>query len=43
MVSDAEKYKEEDEKTKNRVEAKNTLENYIFSMKHTTYDEKLKD
>ncbi|GFO16121.1 heat-shock protein 70 [Plakobranchus ocellatus] len=33
MLSDAEKYKEEDEKQKERVSARNQLENYIFSVK----------
>lgn len=33
MVKDAEKYKEEDIKNKDRVDAKNDLENYIFNMK----------
>jgi molecular chaperone DnaK (HSP70) len=42
MVSDAEKYKEEDEKMKKNVEAKNTLENYVYntrgSLKDSTTD-----
>merc|ERR1712224_328783 len=33
MVSDAEKYKAEDDANRNRVEAKNALENYCFSLK----------
>ena len=33
MVNDAEKYKEEDEKQRQRVQARNQLENYIFSLK----------
>jgi len=41
MVSDAEKYKSEDEKVKKKVEAKNTLENYTYSMKNTISDEKV--
>jgi len=41
MVSDAEKYKAEDEKTKKNVEAKNSLENYAYSMKNTLADEKV--
>jgi L1 cell adhesion molecule like protein len=32
MVSEAEKYKEEDEKQKERIVARNQLENYIFSV-----------
>jgi L1 cell adhesion molecule like protein len=41
MVADAEKYKAEDEKTKKNVEAKNSLENYAYSMKNTISDEKV--
>merc|ERR1712146_555078 len=37
----AERYKAEDEANKVRVEAKNTLENYCYSMKSTMSDEKL--
>nr|QKS68348.1 heat shock protein 70 [Onchidium reevesii] len=33
MVSEAEKFKEEDEKQRERVTARNQLENYIFSVK----------
>ncbi|XP_033752147.1 heat shock protein 68-like [Pecten maximus] len=33
MVADAEKYKDEDEKQRKRVSARNELENYIFSVK----------
>ena len=43
MVTDAEKYKEEDEKQKDRIAAKNSLESYSFNMKSTVEDEKLKD
>lgn len=43
MVSDAEKFKGEDDKMKARVEAKNALENYCYSMKNTLVDEKLKE
>jgi len=43
MVNEAEKYKGEDEIIKQKVEAKNALENYCFSMKNTLNDEKLKD
>merc|ERR1712188_137501 len=32
MISDAEKYKAEDDANKNRIEAKNSLENYCFSL-----------
>ena len=43
MVSDAEKYKAEDEKQRDRVQAKNALESYAYQMKQTMEDEKLKD
>lgn len=43
MVNEAEKFKGEDEKIKKRIESKNALENYCFSMKNTLNDEKLKD
>ena len=42
MVSEAEKYKGEDEIMKKRIEAKNSFENYCFQMKNTLNDEKLK-
>ncbi|KAH8096394.1 ATP binding protein [Aureococcus anophagefferens] len=41
MVDEAERYKAEDEANKVRVEAKNSLENYCYSMKNTMSDEKL--
>merc|ERR1712118_308037 len=41
MVQEAEKYKAEDEANRLRVEAKNSLENYCYSMKSTVADEKL--
>jgi heat shock 70kDa protein 1/2/6/8 len=43
MVRDAEKYKDEDDKQKDRISAKNSLESYSFNMKATMEDEKLKD
>merc|ERR1712018_625407 len=43
MVNDAEKYKADDEKAKDRVQAKNELESYSYQMKQTIEDEKLKD
>ena len=33
MVNEAEKYKEDDERAKERVDAKNELENYLFQVK----------
>merc|ERR1712080_708990 len=43
MVSDAETYKADDDKQKERVSAKNNLESYCFNMKTTIEDEKVKD
>merc|ERR1711959_75999 len=43
MVEEAEKYKAEDDANRHRVEAKNQLENYCYSMKSTIDDEKLAD
>merc|ERR1711885_6716 len=43
MVQEAEKYATEDAKTKEKVEAKNGLENYCFTMRNTLQEEKLKD
>jgi heat shock protein 1/8 len=43
MVSDAEKYKKEDETQRDRIGAKNSLESYCFNMKTTVNDEKLAD
>jgi len=43
MVKDAEKYKEEDDRQRERLQAKNALESYAFSMKQTVEDDKLKD
>jgi len=41
MVNEAEKYKAEDDANRHRVEAKNALENYSYSMKTTMADEKI--
>merc|ERR1711966_392589 len=43
MVEEAEKYKHEDEKTREKIEAKNSLENYTYNIKNTIKDEKIKD
>merc|ERR1711935_405335 len=43
MVNEAEKYREEDEQNKGKIEAKNGLENYCFTMRNTLQEEKLKD
>merc|ERR1719381_74215 len=43
MVSDADKFKADDEKQKERIAAKNGLESYCFNMKSTLDEEKLRD
>ncbi|MCL4140250.1 UNVERIFIED_CONTAM: hypothetical protein GTU68_011735, partial [Idotea baltica] len=43
MVQDAEKYKADDEKQKERIEAKNSLESYCFNLKSSLEDAKWKD
>jgi L1 cell adhesion molecule like protein len=43
MVSEAEQYKAEDEANKGKIEAKNGLENYCFTMRNTLQEEKLKE
>ena len=43
MVNDAEKFKADDEKQKERISSKNGLESYCFNMKTTMEDEKVKD
>jgi len=43
MVNDAEKFKADDEKQKDRISSKNGLESYCFNMKTTIEDEKMKD
>merc|ERR1719271_2254574 len=43
MVQEAEKYRSEDEANKNKIEAKNGLENYCFTMRNTLQEEKLKE
>jgi len=41
MVREAEQYKAEDEKNKQRIEAKNALENYAYSLRNTIRDDKV--
>eukprot|EP00439_Symbiodinium_sp_Y106_P022904 s4079_g2.t2 len=43
MVQEAEKFRAEDEANKLKIEAKNGLENYCFTMRNTLNEEKLKD
>jgi L1 cell adhesion molecule like protein len=42
MVSEAEKFKAEDERNKEKIEAKNSLENYCFNVRNSINDEKVK-
>jgi L1 cell adhesion molecule like protein len=41
MVNDAKKYENDDKLTRERIEARNGLENYAYSMKNTINDEKV--
>jgi len=41
MVKEAEQYKAEDEKNKEKIEAKNGLENYSYSLRNTLKDDKV--
>ena len=43
MVQEAEKYREEDNTNKSKIEAKNGLENCRFTMRNTLQEEKLKE
>ena len=43
MVNEAEKYKAEDDAHRERIQAKNSLESYAFSMKSTMEEDKVKD
>merc|ERR1719221_970469 len=42
MVNDAEKFKDEDDKQKERISAKNGLESYIFNLKSSLDNEEIK-
>jgi len=43
MVKEAESYKKQDEEAREKVESKNKLENYAYSVRNSINDEKLKD
>jgi heat shock protein 1/8 len=43
MLKDAERFKADDEAIAQKIESKNKLENYCFTMKNTMYDDKIKD
>ena len=42
MVDEAEEFKEDDNKQRERIEQRNALDGYIFSVKQSLNDEKLK-
>lgn len=42
MVREAEEYRQEDEKQRNRIQAKNSLESYAYQMKSSIEDEAIK-
>jgi len=43
MVQEAEKYKQQDDQMKEKIEAKNGLENYTYQLRNSINDDKLKD
>jgi len=43
LVKDAEKFKSEDDQLKKKIESKNGYEHYIYQIRNTVDDEKLKD
>jgi len=43
LVKEAENFKSQDEATRKKIDAKNGLENYTYSVRNTLKDEKLKD
>jgi len=43
LVKEAEKYKDQDDLIRKKIEAKNGLESYMVNIKHSMSDEKLKD
>lgn len=40
MVNDAEKFKDEDKKNADRIEARNSLENYLYNLRNTVVENK---
>ena len=42
MVKEAERFKEDDERQRKKVDSKNSLENYAYSLKNTLSDDKVK-
>merc|ERR1712113_19851 len=43
MVQEAEEFQEEDKKVREKIESRNQLENYVYSMKNTLSDSEKED
>merc|ERR1719498_1830013 len=43
MVKEAERFKDEDERQRKKIDAKNALENYAYSLKNTLSEDKVAD
>ena len=43
MMSEAEKFKAEDDANRNRIESKNGLDNYCYSLKSLIFSDEVKD
>lgn len=43
MVKEAEQFADEDKRNKEKIESRNGLENYLYSLKNTLNDDKIKD
>ena len=43
MVEEAEKFKEQDEAAKEKLDAKNDLENYLYSVRNSVNEEQVKE
>ena len=43
MLKEAEKFKEEDEKNKERIDSRNELESYVYSLKNNTEESSVTD
>jgi len=43
MVNEAERFKQDDEAVKDKIQSKNALENYTYSLRNSTQDDQLKD
>lgn len=43
LVKEAEKYKDQDDKLRKKIESRNSLEAYLVNIKHTVNDDKIQD